>query len=148
MQVTKNNSNVPFIRGGSPLTKVGTLLQDAGRAAVLAPFTLVAKVAASQKYVPFTDETAVNGSAIPAGIYLGSEVAAADLVAGDVADAVILVGGGGVTIDVDQLVIENSKTLNTVITVGTTQLTTVRDHLANRGIFAEETVDVTGYENA
>jgi len=149
IQESIDNANVPFIQGGNAFSRDDqVLLTDAGRTTVLAQFTLLAKVAASQKWVPFTNEAATNGTAIPQGIYLGDDITAADIVAGDIADLQVLVGGDGVPVDVNQLVIENSKTLDTVITVGTTDLRTVRDHLANRGIFIEETVDISSFENA
>ena len=149
VQNSSDNANIPFILSGVGLSRDDqVILQDAGRGAVaLVQFTLMAKVAATQKWVPFTNEAATNGTAIPQGIYLGDDIAGADIVAGDIADVFILVGKD-VTVDVDQIVIENSKTLDTVITVGTTDLRTVRDHLANRGIFTEETVDISGFENA
>lgn len=148
VQTSQNNNLVPFIRSGNTLAKQNeTLLQDAGRAIPLAPFTLMSKVAASQKWVPYTDETAVNGTAIPQGIYLGASITAADIVAGDVEDLQILVGGAACTVDKNQLVIENSKLLTTVITVGTTDLRTVEDHLKNVGIFVEDTIDISEFEN-
>jgi len=148
VQSRTNNINKPFILSGDSLIRNNeTILQDAGRTAVLAPFTVMAKVAASQKWVPFTDETAVDGGAIPQGIYLGPEIAAADLVAGDVIAPTILIGDG--IIDEAQLILdEGATTLDTVITVGTTDLRTVKDHLANRGIFVEETVAISSPENA
>lgn len=148
VQASQNNSNIPFILSGNALSRDDQiLLTDAGRTTVLAQFTLLAKVAATQKWVPFTDETATNGAAIPQGIYIGDDIASADIAAGDIADLNVLLGGS-ITADVNQLVIENSKTLDTVVTVGTTDLRTVRDHLANRGIFVEETVDISSFENA
>ena len=152
IQSRSNNSSVPFIRFAYPgaLEQLAIILQDAGRSAVLAFGTVMAKVAATQKWVPFTDETAVNGSAVPAGIYIGPDIAAADIVAGDVTENQILVGAA--FIDLNQLVIENSKTLDTVInaTGGADNILiqTVRDFLANRGIFAEDTVDISSFENA
>ncbi len=147
-QVRLDIDTTPFIRAGIAASKQdAVLLQDAGRGAVaLAPFTLMAKISASQKWVPFTDETATDGTAIPQGIYVGPSVPGADLVAGDVVDAPILIGAG-VFVDKNQLVIENSKLLTTVITVGTTDIRNVEDHMANRGIFMEDTVDISGYEN-
>lgn len=148
VQVRSNNTNKPFILSGNSLIRNNqTILQDAGRTAVLAPLTVMSKVAASGKWVPFTDETATNGAAIPQGIYLGPEIAAADLVAGDVIAETILVGDA--IIDTEQLIFdEGSKTLSTVITVGTTDLRTSQDHLANRGIFVESTIDISAPENA
>ena len=154
VQVRKDNVNVPFILYSGPaLTEMSAvLLQDAGRGtAELVYGTLMAKVAASQKWVPFSDETAVDGSAIPLGIFVGTNVTGAALVAGDVVDAPILVGGLAL-IDVNQLVIENSKTLATVVpasdatNVYFTQ--TVKDYLANVGIFTEATIATSGFENA
>lgn len=147
VQNASNYSNVPFVRAKMGLTKDSeTILTDAGRTTVLAYGTLMAKVAASQKWVPFTDETATNGTAIPQGFFVGDPITAADLVAGDVEDVPILVGDA--IVDEGQIVIENSKLLTTVITIGTTDLRTVEDHLANRGIFPEETVDIDKFENA
>ena len=148
VQNSSNNANIPFILSGVGLSRDDqVLLTDAGRATPLLQFTLLAKIAATQKWVPFTNQAAITGEAIPQGIYLGDDIAAADIVAGDIPDLFVLVGKD-VTVDVDQIVIENAKTLDTVITVGTTDLRTVRDHLANRGIFTEETVDISGFENA
>jgi len=150
-QVRTNNENIPFFREGTGIDKdAQTLLQDAGRGAVALVFgTLMAKVAASQKWVPFTDEAAVDGSAHPQGILISEDVAGADLVAGDVEDAKILIGGFPCVLDFDQITIENSKLLTTVITVGTTDLRTVEDHLKTLGIFVTQgLIDIDLAENA
>jgi len=152
LQVRLNNTNVPFVLfGNAAVLGDATLLQDAGRATALVFGTVMAKVAASQKWVPFTDETATTGAAIPQGIYVGPSVAAADLVAGDVTDAPIMVGLN-VMVDENQIVIENSKTLDTVIETAPGEATcvdlrTVRDRLASRGILCEDTIDISSFEN-
>jgi len=134
----------PFVLGGLGLYKDEvTFLQDAVREADLVRYTLLAKIAASGKLVPFSDEAAVNGTAIPYGIYVGEDIPFASLVAGDVVAPSVLVGGACL-IDNTKLVIENAKTLATVITVGTTDLRTVEDHLATRGIFSAATVEIDG----
>ena len=149
VQTSIDNANIPFVLSGNTLSRDDqVLLIDALRATDLLQFTLLARVAASQKWVPLTNAAAVDGSAIPQGIYIGEDIAAADIVAGDISDLHVLLGGAAATVDANQLVIENAKTLDTVITVGTTDLRTVRDHLANRGIFVEDTVDVSSFENA
>lgn len=151
VQVSRDNNTVPFIRFPNPAAIISDAIiaQDGGRAIPLAPITLMAKIAATQKWVPFTDETAVNGSAIPQGVYLGPSIAAADIVAGDVTDNQILVGAAFV--DLNQLIIENSKTLDTVINAtggaDNINIQTVRDYLANRGIFVEDTDDISRFEN-
>lgn len=140
-------STVPFIRFGTALSKFSqTLKQDAGRATPLKNNTVMAKVAATQKWVPLTNPAATDGSSIPQGIYQGPDIPAATIVAGDVTELDIVVGGP-ITVDAEQLILENSLTLNSVITVGTTDLRTVEDHLANRGIFVENTTNFDEFEN-
>ena len=123
-----------------------TILTDAGRVTPLVYGTLMAKIAATGKWVPFTDETATNGTATARGVYIGRDIAAADIVAGDVEDVSILIGGG-CKIDREQLVIENAKTLETVVAAGTLAARTVQDDLASLGIFIGESVDTTSFEN-
>jgi hypothetical protein len=147
VQSRTNNENIPFIRGGNLYDEDTTIAQDAGRTAILYFGTVMAKVAATGLWTPFIDETALDGTAIPQGVYTGPNIAAADLVAGNVLNSKIITGGRGV-IDADQLVLENSKTLSTVITVGTTDLRTVKDHLEDVGIFTTaDSIDIDEYEN-
>ena len=148
VQISSNNANVPFILKGTSYTRESaTIAQDAGRTAVLAFGTLLAKVAATGKLTPFIDETATNGTARPYGIYIGEEIAAADLVAGDVENVPVL-AGGACTIDAQQLVIENSKLLTTIIGATSVNAVTVQDVLRELGIYVESTVDIDEYENA
>ncbi len=123
-----------------------TILQDAGRAAPLVFGTLMAKVAASGKYVPFINEAATDGTALPIAVYIGADIPTADLVAGDVVDKICLLGGD-VIIDKNRLVIENAKTLATVIGAVTIHAKTVEDVLNDRGIFMGESDDSTSFEN-
>jgi len=151
VQVSRDNSTVPFIRFPFPgaIDTEAIIAQDGGRAIPLAPLTVMAKVAATQKWVPFTNEAALDGSAIPQGVYLGPSIPAADIVAGDIVDNQILTGAAFV--DLNQLIIENSKTLDTIINAtggaDNINIQTVRDYLANRAIFVEDTVDISGFEN-
>jgi len=143
VQTRTDYENFPFVLSGEPLVKPAEiLLQDAGRSAALVKHTLMSKVSASGKWVPFTDETATDGSEIPAGI-VKAEISAAELVAGDVDDIPIIVGSD-ITVDVNQLVIENSKTLATVIS---SSGLTVGDELERHGIFVEATRAIDEYEN-
>lgn len=135
-------SNKPFIQSGESLVKSGqTILQDGGRSTDMEFGTLLAKNPTSGKWVPFTDETAVDGTAHPRGILM-RQIDAADIVAGDVEDVPVMVGKT-VTIDVQQLVIENSKTLATIVNVPATLNASVEDLLRLTGIFVETTVDIT-----
>ncbi len=83
-----------------------------------------------------------DGQNLPAGIYTGPEITAAALVAGDIADSPILVGGG-VLIDKSQVVLENSLTLNDVVVAINK---TIQAALDNVGIFSEPTIDIASIE--
>lgn len=99
-------------------------------------------VAASGKWVPFKPD-AVNGGQTPRGVLLVDSVTAAALVAGDVTGQSILTGGA-CTVDSQQIVFDDGvSTLDTVLAGGKT----VRDYLADVGIFTEDTIDIDGYEN-
>lgn len=69
-----------------------TLLTDAGRVTPLAKYTVLAKVASTGKYVPWTSLTATTGAALPRAIYMGDAIAAATIAAGDVTGLHILEG--------------------------------------------------------
>lgn len=94
--------------------------------------------------------TAATGdvyTTIPAGIYIGNEITAAALVAGDVTKKQVLVGGFPVYVDKNQLVFENSQTLASVIKVNGLAVT-VEDFLVNNlGIVAVDSVAIDAQEN-
>lgn len=103
-------------------------------------FTLA--ITAAGKWVPL-DVDAIDGSQIPRGILLIEDVTAAALVAGDVVDQTILVGGG-CTVDSQQIVFDDGvSTLATVLAGGGT----VQDALDALGIYAENTIDIDELEN-
>ena len=136
-------NTTPFILYTFPSSRKdnGVLLQDAGRGIVdLEPFTLLAQIAATGKWVPWTDITAVDGTAYPSGIFLPSDIQgailAADLVAGDVEDVPILVFGA--KFDEDKLVIENSLTLETAIEPS--DATTIYNLKTAREVLLEKTL--------
>lgn len=137
----------PLIRAGqSAVEQTAILFTDAGRSTPLVFGTLLAKIAATEKYEPFTDETATDGTALPSGIYIGPDIPAADIVAGDVLDIPVLVGNG-VYIDENKVTIENSKLMSTVIGAATVNARTVKDQLRWGGIFTLDTVDISSFEN-
>ena len=147
-----NITTVPFIRNGDSFVKEAeTILQDAGRSVVLVPFTVMAKVAATQKWVPLTSLTTTTGASVAQGVYMGDEIAAADLVAGDVVDSPILVGGSCLVDDGQIILDEGTLTLDDVFSssdaTNVYEVITVRDQLARRGIFVESTVDIDSFEN-
>jgi len=105
-----------FILSGFPLLRTGTLLTDAGRTEPLATYTVLSYITASKKWVPFTDVDAIDGTHRPRGIYIGPEIAAADIADGDVdleGDSIIV--GGSFVYDKNKLVFENSLDLDDTI---------------------------------
>lgn len=142
-----NNNNTPFILfvGPGASDAAATLFTDAGRSTVLAQFTVLAKISATGKYVPYTDIAATDGTAFPAGIYTGPDIAAVDIAAADVVNLPVLVGGNAF-FDKNQLILENSLTLETVIGGVTLFNQTVSDALKKIGLYSEDTVDISSFQ--
>lgn len=119
VQTNLTNSVLPFFLEGEVFgTASAVIEQDAARTTDLVQFTLMGQKAANRKWVPFTSLTATDGTAARFGIYTGDDIAAADLVAGDVTDMPMVTVGSGTPFDQGRLVIENSLTLNSVIADG------------------------------
>jgi len=134
-------TNKPFILFGPGMIKSAqTVAQDAGRTTDMAVNTLMAYNPTTKKWEPFSDETATDGTGHPAGI-LQRTLETADIVAGDVDDVPILVGW--CTFDEDQLVIESSKTLDTICNVPAGLNKSVEQMLRMLCLFAETTIDTT-----
>lgn len=150
VQVQTDNSTRPFILESLFLVNRDDqiILQDGGRSTPLLQKTLMAKIVAGGKWVPFTDETATDGTAIPRGIYMGPDILAADIVAGDVPD--VLIYTGGFIMDEDQLIIENSKLLTTIINPSDATnkifIQTVRDALESLRIYGKQTIAISEFE--
>jgi hypothetical protein len=96
-------------------------------------------VTAVNKFNPLNGAS-VDGSQRVAGVYFGDDIAAATLVAGDVIDSLMILGDAYV--DLNQIVFENSLSLTSVLPSGKT----VEQELAGLGIFAEDTIDISGFE--
>jgi hypothetical protein len=144
VQNRQDNTYAPFIIGGEAVADDdGVITQDAGRTTVLAKYTLLSRTPADKKWIPFTDETAVDGTQLPIGVLISDDIAAADIVAGDVGNHIIL--RSKAIFDRGQLVIENSKTLDTVIT---SETMTVSDWLISVGLVPEYTTNISELENS
>lgn len=90
-----------------------------------------------------TVSTGYTSENVPVGIYIGDEIAAAALVAGDITNCPILVGGP-CNLDSSQIVLENSLTLATVIVP---MRKTIEDALLGIGLTPETCVNISEYEN-
>ncbi len=74
VETWQNQTNFPFILSGSVVNiDDAVLLQDAGRTTPLATGTLMAQIAATQKWVPLTDIAATDGSARARGIFISDD---------------------------------------------------------------------------
>lgn len=140
-----NNTNLPFILFGIGVMSVDeVLLTDAGRTEPLLCNTVMAQNAATKKWVPLTDVTATNGTALATAIYVGADIDAATIVAGDVTDLPLLVGDAGV--DIQQVVFDaGTVTPDTVVATGTVEARTVRTQLKYSGIHLVDTDYASGF---
>ena len=96
-----------IVSGGTALVREAkTLLTDAARVAVLREYSVMALIAASEKWIPWTSLSATDGSAFPAGILMNDGgIAAALFTGGDYTGAIIL-AGSNVEVDASQLVFD------------------------------------------
>lgn len=148
VQAQTNITTVPFIRDGVAYVKDNeVLVQDGARSGDMVAYTLMAQNPSTLKWEPFDDETATTGLQWPRGILMKTYTEAA-IQAADIPDVPIIVGGKGLVIDEGQLVIENSKTLATVINIPANTNKTVETVLREIGIFVQVTQDVDAYQNA
>jgi hypothetical protein len=146
VQITNENTNVPFILTENSLVRNCTILQDAGRTVALLQYTVMAYNATGQKWVPFTSLVATNGESMPRGIYLGDDIPAADLVAGDIEDCEILVGNAIVN---RELVVFDEDTLNadSIVNPVTVNATSAEFALAETArIVFEDTESISSYD--
>jgi len=100
-------------------------------------------VAADSDYVPFAPD-GVGGAQNIVGIYVGQDIAEADIQAGDVTNKLVLLGGN-LTVTADDVVLDDGASdLDTVLPSGRT----VKEELRLLGIFTEDTVAISGFENS
>ncbi len=86
-----------------------------------------------------TAATGEASTAIPIGIFIGDDIATADLVAGDVTDQYVAISGDPAGFDVDKLVLEGGLTIDDIV-VSTGQ--SIRQHLTNIGLIASTTDEI------
>ena len=136
-----------LILSGESLVMNADIVQNAQRATVLLTNTVMAKIAATGLWTPWVNVAGVDGSAIPRGIYVGDDIAAADLVDGNIADAPIIMADCIVN---ENLVVcdDDTLTLDSVIGAGTIYVAIGRDVLEDvSGIITEECVSISHVEN-
>ena len=150
VQTRVNNDTTPFILGGQSLVKKGTIAQDESRTTVLKKYTVLAQVASTGKYTPYVSTSQTTGASVPSAIYLGDDIAAADLVAGDVTGVDILVGGGCI-VDKNQVVYDGGTLSNATVVNGAAAnpyfVVTAEKCLSLFGIYQQDTIDISEIEN-
>jgi hypothetical protein len=146
-QVRNDHDTADFIiRSGPALHLADAVFRgDGGRSIDLETFTLLSQYEDNQDYTSFVNEAAADGTAIPAGIYMGPTITAADIASSDIANLDVLIFGAW--FDESRLVIENAKTLETIIGTGTIHAKTVRAYLHYRGLIPMPTSTSSGTEN-
>jgi hypothetical protein len=141
VQVETQFTNIPFLLGGDCLIEDDeTFLQDAGRSGNIAKYTVCAKNS-DGKWVPFTDETATDGTQVACGLVVPL-LTEAEIKAGDVTGVSVI--RRATIVDDAQIVVENSKTLDTLVTA---EDRTVRDLLQIQGIYTGGTKYGVNFEN-
>lgn len=147
LQVSIENDNTPFILSGESKVINGTIARNAGRTTVLKKYTVLARVASTGFYTPFVATNLTTGASVPRAIYLGDDITAAALVAGDVIDLPILVGDA--VVDGDQVVFDGGTlSAATVVNPTTIEARRADDTLASEaGIFIESTEMISDFEN-
>ena len=147
VQASSDNTTEPLILSGEAVAKEGTITQDLARATVLLSNTVMAFNATTQEWVPFTSLVTVNGESVPRGIYLGDNITAAALVAGDITNAPILVGKAVVS---NEVIVFDDDTLDKddIVNPGTIEARPAGLALQEASsIFIEDTISISEFEN-
>jgi hypothetical protein len=157
VQASLAQANIPFVLEGKPFVAMGqTLLTIAGRTVPLYKYTLMSQIASTLKWAPWLQANlgGTTGTQYPLGIYMGDDLTAAQIAAGDVLNLPIMVGGQGVVIDEGQLVFDLGDTgvgalgtLAVIPTVPTNLALTARSIMQLLGIFPKTVVAISAAEN-
>lgn len=144
MENITNLDNLPFWLGENALYKdAETVAQDEQRDGDIVFGTVMAYNPTSGQWVPWTDETATDGTQWPAGVCLDT-LAEADIQAGDVENVSILVGN--CIVPGDELTFENSLTADTIVNEPLNTNKPAWKILSEIGIFIEDTIQTSvGY---
>jgi hypothetical protein len=117
----------------------GSLLNASGDVKSFSPGLVIARIAATNKIVPF-DGTATNGSQIPIGILKTQVTDLADAAESDVNYCI----SGDV---VEDKIILEAGTLDSVVTIDTENTRIVRDMIQSVGIKILPSEELTNFDN-
>jgi hypothetical protein len=147
VQARLDNTTEPLILSDSSDVENGDIAQNGGRTTPLLYGTVMARIAASRYWTPWVNVAATTGAGVPRGIYLGDDIAAADMVARNVTDVPILVGDARVN---EELVVfdDDILTANSIIAAASIWEITGRDALkAQANIRLQLGVAISEHEN-
>jgi hypothetical protein len=143
-----DNTNEPLILDGYSFVREATITQDEQRTTDLLKYTVMAKNATTGQWVPFNSLVATTGESVPRGIYMGDDIAAADLAAGNIVDVPIMVGGC-CTVNAELVVFDDDTlTIDSIVNPANIEARTVREALYEAvGIYFEDTISISAFEN-
>lgn len=143
LQATLTNDTTPFyLAGGPALFRDSETMATSGAGPDILKYTVLAQDPTTRKWTPFINIAATDGTAWPRGVYLGETILSATIIAGDVTDIQVLVGGN-VHVDEAKLVFEAAAValtdqLGPVDAAGVQQMT-VRRALEEIDIYPQPT---------
>jgi hypothetical protein len=138
----------PYILDGRVVSKQMTVSQDAGRgSADMVKGTVMAYNPTTEEWEPFSNAAATDGTAHPKGI-LWTTLAAADIVAGDIDNVPILVGGSNAILNESLVTFENSLTKDTIVNIPANLNKAAWQLLADIGFQIRATQEGTSFEAA
>jgi len=138
-------SSHPYIIGGVTITRRVEIADDDTRSGSLVKGTVMAYDSTNENWVPWTDETATDGTQYPVGVLLDTYTEA-EVQAGPISDASMIVGGDNLLLNEDLVTFENSLTKDTIINVPTNLAKAAWQILADLGIHLVDTQEGTSYE--
>jgi hypothetical protein len=147
VQARLDNTTNHILTGGESLYRSHTIAQNAQRTTDLLMNTVMALNATTLLWVPFTSLVETNGESVPRGVYLGSDIPAADLVAGNIVGADILIGDS--IIDEEMLVWDDDTlNANSIVNPATIEARTAQYALQQAAnIYFEGSVMISEHEN-
>jgi len=117
-----------------------TLAQLPGRTTDLLHGTVLAHVAADDEYTPLRELALTTGASKASAVYLGPDIAFADIAAASIPKAEVVIGD--VQLDESRVVFENGRAKDDVIVDGV-NTHTVEDDLIARSIYLIPTRSMT-----
>jgi len=133
----------PLVIGGRCVVRRVTVAQIALRSTDVAAGTVMALAASTNKWEPWTDNTATDGTAHPCGILLDT-LTAATIAAGDMTSVNMVVGDA--LINEDLITYEGSRAKTDVVNIPANFNKTGEQCLRMFGIELIDTIEATSYE--